>query len=120
MAALREPGAPQRALAIELLEVLAGRETGARIAALLDPHTNRDELAVALDGYAAPAWSAAEWVTDLVADRDARWGDPWLRACALYAAPSVLGASAAELVRRFVDDPHPVVAETARWAFGPR
>ena len=113
-AALAEPGPQQRALAIELLEVLTGRETGERIVALLDP--GRDDLTAALDRHVAPAWSAAEWVTDLAMDPDALWDDSWLRACAIHAAPTVLGASAAELVRRSVDDPDPVVAETARWA----
>ena len=110
--ALREPGAHERALAIELLEVLAGRETGERVAALLDPDPN--VLA------AAPERSAAEWVTDLVADPEGRWGDPWLRACAIHAAPAVFGPSADELVRPWVDDSDPVVAETARWAIGDR
>ena len=50
VAALGEPGPQQRALAIELLEVLAGRETGERIVALLDPHTPGDDLTAALDG----------------------------------------------------------------------
>ena len=41
VAALAEPGPQQRALAIELLEVLTGRETGERIAGLLDPGRER-------------------------------------------------------------------------------
>jgi hypothetical protein len=116
VAALGAPEPHQRALAIELLEVLAGRHTGERIVALLDPHPGRDELTAALDGYAAPKWSAAEWVTDLAADPGAHWGDSWLRACAIQAAPVVLGPSAAaDLVRPWVRDTDPVVAETARW-----
>ena len=116
VAALGEPGPHQRALAIELLEVLAGRETGERMVALLDPHPGRGDLTAALDEDAAPDWSAAEWVIDLAVDPEARWGDSWLRACAIQAAPAVLGASAADLVRPWVDDTDPVVAETARWA----
>jgi hypothetical protein len=55
-------------------------------------------------------------VTDLAADPADHGGDSWLRACAIQAAPSVLGALAADLVRLWVDDTDPVVAETARWA----
>jgi hypothetical protein len=113
--ALGQPEPHERAMAIELLEVLAGRDTGERLVMLLDPHPGRADLTAALDGYTAPEWSAAEWVTDLAVDPEAHWGDSWLRACAIYAAPSVLGASAADLVRPWVDDTDPVVAETARW-----
>ena len=67
VAALGEPGPHDRALAIELLEVLAGRETGERIVALLDPHTPAAETHGGLDGP-VPRWSAAEWVTDLATD----------------------------------------------------
>jgi hypothetical protein len=106
----------QRALAIELLEVLAGRETGELVAALLDPSPGRGDLTAAFNAYIVPQWSAAEWVTDLAADLETHWHDSWLRACAIHAAPSVLGASAADLVRPWVDDTDPVVAETASWA----
>jgi hypothetical protein len=117
VAALGEPGAHQRALATELLEVLAGRETGERIVALLDPHPDGDHrLLAALQGYAVSDRSAAEWVTDLAADPEGYWADSWLKACAILAVPTVLGASGAEVVGPAVSDPDPVVAETARWA----
>ena len=117
VAALGEPGAHQRALATELMEVLAGRETGERIVALLDPHPDGDSaLRAGPDGYAASDRSAAEWVTDLAADPEGYWADPWLRACAIHAVPTVLGAPGVAVVRASVADPEPVVAETARWA----
>jgi hypothetical protein len=55
-------------------------------------------------------------VTELVTDPDDWWSDPWLRTCALHAAPAVLGPGASALVRPWADDPDPVVAETARAA----
>jgi hypothetical protein len=113
VAALGAPEPHQRALAIELLEVLVGRQTGERMVALLDPH--HDDVNAGSHGYAPPQWSTAEWVADLAADPEARWSDPWLRACAIHASPFVLGAPATDLVRPFVDDSDPVVAETARW-----
>ena len=120
IAALGAPEPQQQALAVELLEVLAGREIGARIVALLDQSPGRANPMAKFDGSAAPLWSAAEWVTDLAADPAAHWGDPWLRACAIHASPSVLGAAAAGLVRPWVDDADPVIAETARWAVAQR
>jgi hypothetical protein len=120
VAALGAPEPQQHALAVELLEVLAGRETGARIVALLDQSPGRANPMGRFDGFAAPEWSAAEWVTDLAADPAAHWGDPWLRACAIHASPSVLGGAAADLVRPWVDDADPVIAETARWAVAQR
>jgi HEAT repeat protein len=117
VAALGEPGAHQRALATELLEVLAGRHTGERIVTLLDPHPDGNPgLVAGLEGYAATDRSAAEWVTELAADPDGYWADPWLKACAIHVVPTVLGASGPEVVGPSVDDPDPVVAETARWA----
>jgi hypothetical protein len=58
-------------------------------------------------------------VADLVADPEGHWGDSWLRACAIHAAPVVIGAASVDLARPWVDDADPVVAETARWAVGP-
>ena len=118
VAALDDLGPHDRALAIELLEVLAGRETGERIVALLDPHPGGGDVTAAFDGITVPRWSAGEWVIDLATDPQSLWGDPWLRACAIHAAPAVLGATAADLAGPWVDDDDPVVAETARWAAG--
>ena len=63
-----------------------------------------------------PRGRAADWVEELAADPDGRWSDPWLRTCALHAAPTVLGATAADVVRPWCDDADPVVAQTARAA----
>ncbi|MEP6628877.1 MAG: hypothetical protein ABJA89_00335 [Lapillicoccus sp.] len=114
LAALDAPeGDDDRALAVELLEVLNGREAAERLAVLLDPQTPRTEAA---RQPPQPVRTAAEWLRELVADPDDVWGDPWLRACAIYAAPVVLGPAAADLVRPWVDDGDAAVAETARWA----
>ena len=110
VAALDDPEPHQRAMAVELLEVLTGRETGELSAALLDPRSG------GVEAYAPPEWSPAEWVADLAADPEQRWQDSWLRACAIHASPSVLGTGGAALVRPWVDDADVVVAETARWA----
>ena len=115
LTALRAPDGDERAMAVELLEVLNGREVAERLAVLLDPHTHRSD-AVAAGQPGEPRPTAADWVRELVTDPDDFWGDPWLRACAVHAAPGVLGASAVELVGPLVDDEDATVAETARWA----
>ncbi len=114
LAALEAPdGDDDRAMAVELLEVLNGREAAERLAVLLDPHTPRTDSATPL---LQPEGTAAEWLQELVTDPDGVWGDPWLRACAIYAAPVVLGFAAADLAAAWVDDDDAAVTETARWA----
>ena len=103
---LASPLQQQHAMAVELLEVLAGRQASERLVALLVPDP---------DGPGTRDRPAPDWVVDLATDPEHHWRDPWLRACALYAAPSVLGAAAGGLAEPLVDDPDPVVAETAKW-----
>jgi HEAT repeat protein len=117
VASLGQTGTDQRALAIELLEVLVGRELGERIAGLLAPWAGSGDVATIVEGHDGPELSAAAWVGDLAADPQAHWRDPWLRACAVQAAPTVLAPrEAMDLVRPWVDDDDAVVAETAQWA----
>jgi hypothetical protein len=114
VAALGGAGADQRAMAVELLEVLVGRELGERMAGLLAPWVSADDLATALAGRGEPGRSADAWLRDLVEDPEARWDDPWLRACALHAAPAVVGSPAAlRLAEPRLGDRDEVVAETA-------
>jgi hypothetical protein len=57
----------------------------------------------------------ADWLADLVQDPDEVWQEPWIRVCALYAAPTLVPDRARGLAEPWVDDPDPAVAETARW-----
>lgn len=115
VAALGRSGTDERALAVELLEVLVGRELGERMAGLLAPWASAEDLATALAGRGEPGLSADAWVRDLVEDPQTQWDDPWLRSCALHAAPAVVGSPAAiRLAEPWLDDLDDVVAETAR------
>jgi len=116
LTALRAPEPDARAMAVELLEVLNGREAAERLVLLLDPHTRWTGPSVVGAPFATANASAADWVRELVSDPDDFWGDPWLRVCALHAAPGVLGAASMDVVRPWVDDLDPMVAETACWA----
>lgn len=116
VSALASPVEQERGLALEMLEVTLGHRTAPMALALVDP-TLDDEArrrGVAAHGPVTTR-SAAEHVRDIISDPDGTWGEPWLRACALYASPEMLGAAATELARPWVDDPHQAVAETARW-----
>lgn len=119
VAALASPVEQERGLALEMLEVTLGHRTAPMALALVDPALSDDvrRRGVALH-RPMTAHSAAEHLRDLVADPDGAWSQPWLRVCALYAAPGVLGLDAFDLARPWVDDPDPVVAETAMWVMG--
>jgi hypothetical protein len=104
--ALHSDNPTERALAHETLEVTVGRAQASWVIALVHP-----------DG--APTsdepGQVTDWLADLVVDADEVWQEPWLRVCALYAAPAVLGDAAPDLARPWVADPDPAVSETARW-----
>ena len=105
----------ERGLAMEMIEVATGRDEFRLTLLLLDPSLDDDERRVGLAASAPPALDAVGWVNDLVTDSDGRWQSSWLRACALYAGPSVLGTACTNLAADWLDAADPVVAETARW-----
>lgn len=116
VAALGSSSAQRRALAVEMLETTCGRS--ARMAlALVDPTLDAtargDRLA---DRAIPPDGDASTHVIDLIVDAEGTWSKSWLRVCALYAAPAVLGERTVTFAERFVDDPDGDVAATARWA----
>lgn len=106
----------ERGLALELLESAADRDAVDLAVTLIDPALDAPERLSRLDGDAPPRTDLAGWLTDLIADPEGRWLSSWLRACALYAGPAVLGPAVTAIAEPWVDDPDPAVAETARWA----
>ncbi|KGN34991.1 hypothetical protein N802_00700 [Knoellia sinensis KCTC 19936] len=120
VSAMSSPAERERGLALEMLEVTCGHRTAGLALALVDPMLDDTARRRALAAQAPRAHrSTAEHLRDLVTDPKGTWNQPWLRACGLYAAPGVLGAKAHELAIPFVNDPDPVVAETARWVLRP-
>jgi hypothetical protein len=105
-----------RGLALELIESAGDRQDIELAITLLEPALDVGDRLGRLRRLAPPSTDFRAWLRDVVTDPEARWRSAWLRACALYAAPTVLGAAAAELARGWVEDADPVVAETARWA----
>jgi len=104
LAQLRSADDRERALAIESLLVTLGHRGRSVTVALAD-----EPLTV------GPGGRPDGVLRELADDPDGWWHNPWLRACALYAAPAVDVSLALELAGRHVDDGDPVVAETAAW-----
>ena len=105
-----------RNTAVEMLEVTLGRPLARMLLALMSPALD-DGTRLQLLGEYAPVEQVppGDWLRVLVLDEADYWDDPWLRACALHASPTVLPTEALDLALRFIDDADPVVAETARW-----
>jgi HEAT repeat protein len=106
----------ERGLALELIESAGDRRDVDLALALLDPAVDHGPRLARLEPFAPAQGGARDWVVDVVTDPETRWSSNWLRACALYAGPTVLGADVADLAGPWVDDADPAVAETARWA----
>ena len=106
-----------RNTAVEMLEVTVGRPVARTLLALMSPALDDGTRMQLLGEYAALEHEPpGGWLRVLILDENDYWHEPWLRACALYAAPTALPEEARDLALRFTDDADPVVAETARWA----
>jgi hypothetical protein len=84
--------AGEAALAAESLEVALGRDGASEVLALLTPGLDPEARLRRLrpesgrDTGRAFVRSAAEWLRDMVDDRDGVWRSSWLRGCAIRAA----------------------------------
>ena len=116
MAGLASSSERDRNTAVEMLEVTVGRPLARMLLAIVSPALDDDTRMRLLGEYAALEHEpSGDWLRVLVLDETDYWHEPWLRACALYAAPTALPQEARDLALRFTDDEDPVVAETARW-----
>ena len=117
MAGLAAETERDRNTAVEMLEVTVGRPVARMLLAIMSPALDDGRRMQLLAEYAAPAHEPpGGWLRMLILDENDYWHEPWLRACALYAAPTALPQEARDLAQRFTDDADLVVAETARWA----
>lgn len=106
-----------RSTSLEMLEVTVGRSVGRLALALVDPSADASARQRQVHRHApVVAKSLEHWLRDLVVDEGGAWGDPWLRACALYAVPGRLPRREAhELAVAMLTDEDVDVAEAARW-----
>ena len=116
MAGLASNNERDRNTATEMLEVTVGRPLARLLLGIISPALDDGTRIQLVGEYAAPDQEPlGDWLRVLVLDETDYWREPWLRACGLYAAPTVLPQEARDLALRFTDDPDPVVAETAHW-----
>jgi HEAT repeat protein len=105
-----------RNTAVEMLEVTLGRSLARMLLAVWSAELDDGMRKRMLGEYAAvDGEPTGDWLRTLVLDEAGYWREPWLRACALYASPTVAPGEARVLASKLVDDTDPVVAETARW-----
>lgn len=105
---------PERALALETLEVSLDRGDAVLAAALLDPVLAERERRARLEHHVrVEERDGPTWLDDLARDPLAHWCDPWLRAAAVWALARTGGVIPPSVVTAVVD-PDPLVAETAR------
>lgn len=118
--ALGSSSSRSRNSALEMLEVTVGRALAPTVVGVLDPLLGDAARHAALEGrVTVPHRDLAGWLRDLVVDPAGAWDDPWLRACALYAAAENLPAlQARDLATPYLHDTEPDVRETARWIAG--
>ncbi len=112
----------ERSSALEMLEVTVGRSVAGLALAILDPTVDAVTRRRLLQRREpVPEASLEVWLRRLILDDEGFWHDPWLGACALYAATGHLPEEALCLMAvRLVDHPDPDLAQTARWAMQPR
>ncbi len=116
MAGLASSTERDRNTAVEMLEVTLGRPVARMLLAIMSPALDDGTRLQLLGEYVAVEHDLpGDWLRLLVLDETDYWREPWLRACALYAAPTAAPQEARDLALRFIDDADPVVAETARW-----
>ena len=117
MAGLASNTERDRNTAVEMLEVTVGRPLARVLLGIMSPALDDGSRMQLLGEYAAVDQEPpGDWLRMLILDETDYWHEPWLRACALYAAPTVLPQEARDLALEFTDDADPAVAETARWA----
>jgi HEAT repeat protein/ATP/ADP translocase len=98
---LRSGDARLRADALEALDTLAPKEIGREVLALLEPAPTASASAAP----AAPLLAAL-----------AKHSKPWMRACTAYYLGSHLSGNGESLLQALLDDPSPLVRETALYA----
>jgi hypothetical protein len=116
------PGAADRPLALETLEVTVGRGGFQAALALVDPSLGESERRDALLASSRTAASAEAVPTtasvllaDIIRDPAPDWVDPWLRACALHALAHTDPPLAREAAQGLQSSPEAITAETAAW-----
>ncbi len=105
----------KRAYAAEILEVTLSQELRELVIPLLDPSSPEDCLQRLARRFPRARRRASDSLAEILraAEGDIR---NWTRACAIYGATKLEANGFSSELARMMDDPSPLVAETARWA----
>ena len=102
----------QRAYALEAIDQMLHKDLKPLIMPLLDDLSDEERLQQLSVYYPQRKISAAERIRQIL-KQQRRWFDPWLRATAVYTATKL---EMEQDIIPLVNDPDPLVAETALWA----
>lgn len=116
---LAEGGRAQGALAMEMLSLTLSAAHQRLVFPLIDPELSTGQRIQQLERQGArPRLAPAARLRDLITDPESVWQNPWLSACALYAAGTAGLHSLADLAEQRIDHDVHFVRETAMWALG--
>lgn len=106
----------EQALAVELLDVSLLADHRVLVLPIINPQQSTQQRLELLRRVANinPA-SQIEWLRELAVDPKNYWRQAWLRACAAYAIGSLGYATLTGDLTQLLEDPDPVVRETAVW-----
>jgi hypothetical protein len=105
----------RRAYAAEILEVTLSQELKELALPLLDHASPEDRLSRLGRRFPQPRRDRIDSLAEVLRSSDGGIRN-WTRACAIYGASKLGGSRFSSELARMIDDPSPLVAETARWA----
>ncbi|MCE7985160.1 MAG: hypothetical protein DYG89_28640 [Caldilinea sp. CFX5] len=106
-----------QALALEMLDVTLTSEEKALALPLLHPHLPAAQRMEQLAKQVTVAsLSRDQWLTELIADPNQLWSQPWLRACAVYGAGQLALQTCTPAISALQASRDPILQETVAWA----
>lgn len=106
-----------QALALEMLDVTLTSEEKALALPLLHPHLPAAQRIEQLaKQVTVPTQSRDQWLTELIADPNQLWLQPWLRACAIYGAGQGGVQACMPAITALQDSRDLILQETVAWA----
>jgi hypothetical protein len=100
-----------------MLDVTLSSEEKALALPLLHPQLSAAQrLQQLTNQVTVPAQSRDQWVTELIADPNQIWSQPWLSVCAIYGAGQVGLHACTPAITARKDSHDPILQETVAWA----
>jgi HEAT repeat protein len=106
-----------QALALEMLDVTLSSEEKALALPLLHPQLSAAQRLQQLTNQVTVSPQPRDqWVTELIADPNQIWSQPWLSVCAIYGAGQVGLHACTPAITARKDSHDPILQETVAWA----